>query len=248
MRIYGLIGYPLSHSFSKKYFTEKFSKEGIINAQFENYEIPSISQLPEIFNIENLRGLAVTIPYKELVIPLLNDISAEVQAINACNCIAINNRNYVGFNTDYLGFKLSFQTQLKEHHTDALILGTGGSSKAVAYALKQIGINCKIVSRQSDKKYISYQDINAELLDSYHVIINCTPLGTAPNINEAPEIPYHLLSEKHYLFDLVYNPAMTKFLQLGQEQGATIKNGYDMLSIQAEENWSNWVGSSLASH
>lgn len=241
MRIYGLIGYPLSHSFSKKYFSEKFNREGIINTQFKNFEIPTIHQLTEIFTIENLHGLAVTIPYKELVIPFLDDISAEVKSIHACNCITIKAGKRIGFNTDYLGFKVSFEKQLLPHHTDALILGTGGASKAVAYALRQMGIHYKMVSRHADTNFISYQEINAELMDSFQVIINCTPMGTAPNINEAPDIPYHLLSEKHYLFDLIYNPTLTKFLQLGQDRGAIIKNGYDMLAIQAEENWKIWV-------
>ncbi len=242
MHSYGLIGFPLSHSFSKKYFTEKFIREGIANAKFENYEIPSIQHLYGVLENEDLCGLAVTIPYKESVIPFLNDMSPEVKSINACNCIKITNGKLIGYNTDYLGFKGSFQKQMLPHHTDAIILGTGGSSKAVAYALIELGIKYTIVSRNSsNKNLISYKDLSAELMASHQVIINCTPVGTAPNIHEAPEIPYHFLTKKHYLFDLVYNPALTSFLKLGQERGAIIQNGYDMLALQAEENWKIWV-------
>lgn len=240
MRVFGLIGYPLHHSFSKKYFTEKFVREGITDARFENFEIPTIDKLTEVFAVENLHGLAVTIPYKEVVLPYLDELSTEATLINACNCIQIKSGKYTGFNTDYIGFSQSFQKLLQPHHTHALVLGTGGSSKAVQYALKRLGLSYQVVSRTVSNHSITYTAIDEDLLQTYNVIINCTPLGTYPGIEEAPPLPYHLLTEKHYLYDLVYNPALTKFLRLGQLQGATVQNGHDMLLFQAEENWKLW--------
>lgn len=240
MRLYGLIGYPLHHSFSKKYFTEKFIRENISDARFENFEIASLDLLPGIFGIENLCGLAVTIPYKEAVLPYFDELSLDAATINACNCIQFKTGKIIGFNTDYIGFAQSFQQLLQPHHTHALILGTGGSSKAVQYALQKMGIVYKTVSRKAEPNAISYNAINKSLLDRFNVIINCTPVGTFPNVDEAPFMPYHFISAKHYLYDLVYNPVFTKFLELGQKQGAAIKNGYDMLTLQAEENWKLW--------
>lgn len=240
MRVFGLIGYPLHHSFSQKYFTDKFLSEGIDDARFDNFEIASIDLLPDIFNVEDLCGLAVTIPYKEAVLPYLDELSTDVSAIQACNCIQFRNGRYIGFNTDYIGFTQSFQTLLQSHHTHAIVLGTGGASKAVQYALTKLGITYKIVSRKINGQTLTYDAIDASLLETYKVIINCTPLGTFPNDDEAPTLPYHLLNDSHYLYDLVYNPEVTRFLQLGKAQGAITKNGYDMLRLQAEENWRIW--------
>ncbi len=242
MRTFGIIGFPLSHSFSQKYFTKKFLDESITDAQFVNFPISSIEALPELLtSTPNLKGLAVTIPYKKKVLSYLMSATDEVKAMGACNCIKVVDGKLHGFNTDVVGFEKSFITHLHSHHTSALILGSGGAAAAVEFVLKKLNIDYKIVSRKSALDgVIKYTDLTEEVMETYTVIINCTPLGTYPNVDEAPEIPYHLLSPKHYLFDLVYNPPLTKFLSLGQQQGAAIQNGYDMLTIQAEKNWKIW--------
>ena len=243
MREYGLIGYPLSHSFSQKYFTEKFQRDGIHDAVFHAFPIPSIDYLPHLIEEHpQLKGFAITIPYKREVIKYLDSKTEAVEKMNACNCVCIKHGKLYGHNTDVIGFEKSFIRYLQPHHTKALILGTGGASSAVAFVLDKLHIDYRYVSRSSnaDLHILGYADINKAILDEYTVIINCTPLGTYPKIDEAPEIPYQLLTEKHYLFDLVYNPAKTKFLSLGEAQGAAIQNGYDMLILQAEENWKLW--------
>lgn len=243
MREYGLIGYPLSHSFSQKYFTQKFEKEAIADAVFHAFAIPSIGELPQLLKDHpQLVGFCITIPYKRSVMQYLNEASDAVKQMDACNCVRITNGKLYGFNTDVVGFERSFIKHLQPHHTHALILGTGGASSAVEFVLKQLNIAYYFVSRTKDesKNILGYADVNEALLATHSVIINCTPLGTYPNVDAAPELPYHLLTAKHYLFDLVYNPSKTKFLLLGEQQGATIENGSEMLALQAEENWKIW--------
>lgn len=242
-REFGLIGYPLSHSFSQKYFTAKFEKEGIDDAVFHAFSIPSINDLRDVLsNHPSLKGFAITIPYKREVMPFLHHASVDVVKMNACNCVQIKNGQLFGYNTDAIGFEQSFIKLLKPHHKKALILGTGGASSAVAFALQKLQIDYKFVSRIKDEArgVLSYNDFNETIFSECTIIINCTPLGTYPRIDETPNIPYNLLSDQHYLFDLVYNPVKTKFLALGEEHGATIQNGYEMLVLQAEENWHIW--------
>jgi shikimate dehydrogenase len=242
MNVYALIGFPLSHSFSEKYFTEKFKREGITNAVFKNFSIKNIDYLPEVLQEKNLKGIAVTIPYKKAVIPFLHKVSSTVRQIGACNCIRIENDKLIGFNTDVDGFERSFVKQLKPYHKNALILGTGGAAAAVEFVLKKLQINFRFVSRTglTENNIFSYTDLDDKVMKEYTIIINCTPLGTYPKNETCPEIPYTLLTYQHYLFDLVYNPSKTKFLHLGEQQGATIQNGYEMLVLQAEENWRIW--------
>lgn len=241
MRQYGLIGFPLSHSFSQKYFTEKFLRENIHDAEFLNFSIQQIEDVEKIFfDYPKLKGLAVTIPYKKSVISYLDNVSNAVKEIAACNCIKINQQYKTGFNTDVVGFEKSFIKHLQPHHTKALILGTGGAALAVKFVLEKLNIEYLVVSRQASEKTIVYADVNAEILNTYSVLINCTPLGTYPNINESPLLPYTFLNSSHYLFDLVYNPPLTAFLKHGKEKGCIIQNGYEMLVVQAEENWKIW--------
>jgi len=242
MKLYGLIGNPLTHSLSKKYFDEKFKKENLLSYQFQNFVLDHIEQIIEIVqNNSSLYGFAITIPYKQTIIPFLHFTSAEVLQIQACNCVKIIDGKFYGYNTDIIGFEKSFTELLQPHHNKALILGTGGAAKAVQFVLKKLGISFLHVSRKIiNETAITYQQINQQLLEEYTIIINTTPLGTFPNTNECPNIPYQLLTANHYLFDLVYNPPPTKFLQLGQQHKAIIKNGSDMLTIQAEENWKIW--------
>ena len=243
MKIYGLIGNPLSHSFSKKYFTEKFSKENIKDCEYQNFEIKNLQK--EILDLKNnpiLSGLNVTIPYKSDIIQFLDSISKECSEINACNCIKINDGKWSGFNTDVTGFEKSFAPFLQPHHKKALILGTGGSSKAVAYVLQKNGIEFLFVSRKKDglPGVINYESISSLLMQEYSIIINTTPAGMFPNVEGYPPLPYEYVSNKHYFFDLVYNPPKTIFLSRAKSMGAVIKNGSDMLSIQAEESWKIW--------
>ena len=238
MNKYGLIGYPLGHSFSRKYFTEKFEKEGI-DAQYLNFEIPGIEEFPNIINNNSeLVGLNVTIPYKQQVKQYLDAISEEAAAIGAVNVIRI--RDMHGFNTDVIGFRESIRPLLQPHHTRALVLGTGGASLAVKYALRQLGIEPLSVSRSSREGVITYDDLDATVMSDHTVIVNCTPLGTFPRVDDCAPIPYHLLTTRHLLFDLVYNPDETLFLRQGRERGAATKNGYEMLLRQADAAWEIW--------
>jgi len=241
IREYGLIGYPLTHSFSQKYFTEKFERESIADAVFHAFSIPSIEELPQLLETHpQLVGFCITIPYKRDVIKYLHETTDAVKTMNACNCVCINDGKLYGYNTDVTGFENSFIKLLKPHHTKALILGTGGAASAVEYALHKLKIDYKFVSRSKSNYSFTYEELDEKVISAYTVIINCSPVGTYPNTDAAPAIPYHLLTSQHYLFDLVYNPAKTKFLALGEEQGAAIQNGYEMLVLQAEENWKLW--------
>ncbi|TMM29042.1 shikimate dehydrogenase [Polaribacter aestuariivivens] len=242
-RVFGLLGKDISYSFSRGYFTEKFKKMGFEKCKYVNFDIPTIKKFPsEVIETPHLSGINVTIPYKQEVIPYLDKLDKTAKKIGAVNTIKLTKRgNLKGYNTDVIGFEKSISPFLKKHHKFALILGTGGASKAIAYALKQNKIDYKFVSRNpSGKKQISYENLSEEVINKYTVIINCTPLGTSPNVDKYPSIPYQFLSEKHLLFDLIYNPELTVFLSKGQEKGATVKNGYEMLEIQAEESWKIW--------
>jgi shikimate dehydrogenase len=241
MRQFGLIGYPLAQSFSKKFFTEKFERENLADCRYDTFSIPSIDDLANILKANpELCGLNVTIPYKEQVLSFLDEKSALVKKIKACNCIKIENGKLTGHNTDAPAFEQSLKEKLQPHHSKALILGTGGAAKAVEYSLKQLNISYKYVSRKPSAKSFSYEQLTDTLMQEYTLVINTTPLGMHPNIVEAPQIPYEALTPKHYLFDVVYNPSKTLFLQKGEKQGAAIKNGYEMLVLQAEESWRIW--------
>jgi shikimate dehydrogenase len=248
MKLYGLIGYPLGHSFSKKYFTEKFQREGLAECSYELFPIDSIRKLPELLNQHpELKGLNVTIPYKEQVLAYISNANEEVKAIGAANTIKIVEGDLMASNTDITGFEMSFKKKLKPSHHRALVLGTGGSSKAIRYVLKKLAIDFLLVSRNEivSNKTINYSSINEKIIHNYPVIINCTPAGMFPNDKEFPQIPYQYLTEKNYLFDLVYKPEKTVFLQKGEEKGSVIQNGYEMLVIQAEESWKIWNQSPL---
>jgi shikimate dehydrogenase len=246
MRLFGLIGYPLSHSFSKKYFTEKFEKEGLRDCVYENFPISGIHELKNILALPGLQGLNVTIPYKEQVIPYLHQASDAAKKINACNCIKIAGGKLYGFNTDIAGFENSLTSKLNPaSHQQALILGTGGSSKAVKYVLGKLGIKFKIISRKPSAGNLSYEQITKEIILAHKLIINTTPLGMFPNVVEAPPLPYQFLTPDHFLFDLIYNPEKTLFLKKGEEQGAQIQNGFEMLMMQAEANWKIWNNEEL---
>lgn len=241
MTKYGLIGYPLSHSFSKKYFTEKFERESIQDHVYELFPIESIGELPNLLKAETaLKGLNITIPYKEQVISYLDEQSDVVKAIQACNCICIRDGKLIGYNTDVLGFEKTLERQLKVSHKHALVLGTGGAAKAVHYVLQKKGIDYLEVSRAKREGNITYNELDEKIMASHTLIVNTTPLGMYPNLDESPSIPYHLLNEHHYLYDLVYNPAKTRFLVEGERRGAQIENGADMLVIQAEASWDIW--------
>lgn len=240
MQLYGLIGYPLTHSFSKKYFTEKFEKEGISGHAYELFELSSIDSLPGevLHKYPSLCGLNITIPYKESVIAFLDDASH--LPLPACNCIKISDGILKGFNTDITGFEKSLRVFWEPKHSPALVLGTGGAALAVCYVLKKMKIPFKQVSRSLQKADLTYDKLTPEVIADYKLIVNCTPLGTHPNTDVMPDLPATGIGPDHYLFDLVYNPPLTKFLKWGQDQGALIKNGADMLAIQAEESWRIW--------
>ncbi len=247
MKQFGLIGYPLGHSFSKKYFEEKFAKENLQNCVFDLFPIKEIEAFENVIESHlNLVGIAVTIPYKETVIPFLNNIDDVAKKIGAVNCIQFINGKTIGYNTDVIGFEKSLKPLLKEYHTKALILGTGGASKAVQYVLKNLGIPFLLVSRNKTDNVILYEDISTEIIEEHLLIINTTPLGMEPNEDTFPNIPYEHLSPQHLLYDLIYKPEKTLFLQKGQKQGCAIKNGFEMLVLQAEENWKIWAATSIS--
>lgn len=240
MNVYGLIGFPLGHSFSKRYFTEKFEKEQL-DCRFDNFAIPEIEQLQQILRDNPaLKGLSVTIPYKAQIIPFLHEATPEVQQMNACNSVRIRSGKLTGFNTDTIGFEQSLKKKLQSYHTKALILGTGGASKAVEYVLGKLGIQYTLVSRTAKPGIVSYDMLDKQYISDTLLIINATPAGTFPDTETYPLIPYEGITSKHLLFDLVYNPAKTIFLAKGEERGASIQNGYDMLIAQAEASWKLW--------
>ncbi len=242
-RLFGIIGYPLTHSFSERYFNDKFKELGLTDVAFKPFSIEDIYTIAQIIaEHPNLRGFAITIPHKKAILPFLQETTEDVKTMGACNCVRIMDGKLSGFNTDVVGFEQSFIKKLKPHHNKALILGSGGAAAAVEFVLRKLHIDYKFVSRikNTEGDNLTYQELTAEIIHNYPVIINTTPLGTFPNVDDAADIPYHLLTPNHYLFDLVYNPAETKFLRLGKEQGAAVENGYEMLVLQAEENWKIW--------
>lgn len=240
---FGLVGKNISYSFSKAHFTAKFETEDL-QYTYENFDIEHISKFPKILeNEKDIIGLNVTIPYKEQVIPYLDKLHETAQKIGAVNTIKrYPSGKTKGFNTDYYGFKKSIQPFLKPHHQTALILGTGGASKAVAYALNKLKIKFEYVSRSSNPiaKFL-YSDLTEDIIKKHHIIINCTPIGTHPNVNECPDIPYDGITNEHLLYDLIYNPIQTKFLICGEIKGAKICNGSKMLEYQAEKAWEIWT-------
>ena len=248
MTTYGLIGYPLGHSFSRKFFTEKFEQEDI-DAQYLNFEIPSIEEFPNIIaSHPELLGLNVTIPYKQQVMQYLDEISPEAKAIGAVNVVRCQRSTVncqpklTGYNSDVIGFVESIKPLLKPHHEKALILGTGGASKAIHYGLEEkLGMEMLFVSRTSRENMITYNDITKDLLQDYTVIVNCSPVGMFPKVDECPALPYEAMNENHLLYDLVYNPLETLFMKKGAAQGATVKNGLEMLHLQAIASWEFWT-------
>lgn len=242
MKVYGLIGYPLSHSFSKGFFAEKFVREGIRGCVYDSFSLPAITDLPPLMaqHGEALQGLNVTIPYKEAVIPYLDELSPAAAKMKAVNCIRFINGRKIGHNTDAIGFRRSLEPLLQPHHNKALVLGTGGAAKAVQYVLEALNIPYQLVSRKEGPDNITYKELNADIMHSHTLIVNTTPLGMYPKVDEAPELPYELMTEQHLLYDLIYNPETTTFLQRGKNKGATIKNGHEMLILQAEASWEIW--------
>ena len=239
---FGLLGRNISYSFSKGYFTDKFNSENFAGCTYENFDIPEIDAFAEVIkNTSDLKGLNVTIPYKETIFPFLDTLSKKATLIGAVNTIKITKKGKLkGYNTDYYGFKKSLQPLLLPHHKKALILGTGGASKGVAFALDELGIPYTFVSRELKENTIDYKRINATTFDNYHIIINATPVGTSPNVEAFPLIPYEFFTDKHIAYDLIYNPAETQFLKKAKQHGAQIKNGLDMLIFQAEKAWKIW--------
>ena len=248
MKLLGLIGYPLSHSFSKKYFTQKFENEGLTHDwEYELFPIESIEQLPDLLRGHpNLVGLNATIPYKEDVIYWLDELDETAEVIGAVNCIQIIDGKLKGYNTDYYGFQKSLLDLLhnpspKENlDIKALILGTGGSAKAVGYALKKLEIPYLSVSRHISEHGLTYQDLDEAVMASHQLIVNCTPLGMSPNTDGCPPIPYEYIDYQHFMYDLIYNPEETTFMKKGKERGAKVKSGLDMLYFQAEKGWEIW--------
>ncbi|WP_185869507.1 shikimate dehydrogenase family protein [Blattabacterium cuenoti] len=242
--IFGLIGKDIHYSFSKEFFLKKFQKERINYAKYEVFDIPKIEKVSFIFKNPFLKGCNVTIPYKTSIIPFLTRLTTETRLIGSVNVIKIKDQHRIGYNTDVFGFELSFKKDIKkflcQRNLKALILGTGGVSKAVSFVLKKLEIPYQYVSRKKNKNALSYEDINKNLLNKYKIIINCTPLGTYPNINFCPPLPYEYCTNKHYFYDMVYNPSKTLFIKKGKEKGAITRNGLDMLYLQAEESWKIW--------
>ncbi|MBL6872806.1 MAG: shikimate dehydrogenase [Flavobacteriales bacterium] len=237
MKTFGLIGYPLKHSFSKNYFEKKFKEENISHFQYINFESEKLEKLFENELLSELSGFNVTIPFKESIIPFLDDIDESAKEINAVNCVKRVNDKLIGHNTDYIGFKKSIKPLLNNTHKKALILGSGGASKAIIYALKELKIEYKVISRKSE---FNYHSIDKKTINNHQIIINCTPLGTYPDIHSFPPIPYEYLSENHLLYDLVYNPEETEFLKKGKYYNCQTKNGLEMLQIQAEKSYIIW--------
>ncbi|WP_341656755.1 shikimate dehydrogenase [Blattabacterium cuenoti] len=243
-RIYGLIGKDIKYSFSRKFFLEKFKQESIFNADYEIFDISKIEDVSFIFQNPYLKGCNVTIPYKTSIIPFLTKIMPEAKFIGSVNVVKITNKCRIGFNTDVLGFECSFKKKFKQFKNKknfkALILGTGGVSKSISFVLEKLKIPYQYISRKKNRGFLVYEDINQNLLNQYKIIINCTPIGTYPNINTCPSLPYQYVSSEHYFYDLVYNPNKTLFLKKAEKKGAFIQNGLEMFYFQAEESWKIW--------
>lgn len=240
MKTFGLLGKNISYSFSRTYFTEKFKKENI-DAKYYNFDLEEINEFRDVIKeMPELQGLNVTIPYKQEIITFLDDLAPEAKEIGAVNTVKVNGNKLIGYNTDYIGFSESIKPLLKTQHKKALILGTGGASKAIAYALKELEIEYKFVSRSSGNDRLKYEDLSEEIIRDHKVIINTTPVGTFPDVEKYPKFPIQYLTNKHLVYDLIYNPGTTQLLALAKEQGATVKNGLKMLELQAESAWNIW--------
>lgn len=239
---YGLVGKNISYSFSRGYFSKKFAEKELAGHSYENFDLSEISEFPDLVRNNCLFGLNVTIPYKEAIIPFLDDLDEISEKIGAVNTICFKNDKIIGYNTDAYGFRQALLTNLKEHHTNALILGTGGASKAIAYVFEKLNIYYQFVSREPGKKQLGYEDLNKSILQKNQIIVNCSPVGTFPDTEARPKIPYQFLTPKHLLFDLIYNPEKTAFLKEGEARGASIENGLKMLQQQAEKSWEIWNG------
>ena len=238
---FGLVGKNISYSFSKGYFRDKFSDLGLEGYSYENFDLQHIDEFPELLKSNpEVKGLNVTIPYKQEIIPYLDDLDAKAREIGAVNTIQFDGERLIGHNTDAFGFRKSIEPFLGSHHDRALILGTGGASKAIAYVLGQLGIGVTYVSRSPDDRQIGYADIGRSVLTDHPILVNCTPLGTHPDVARKPDIPYTYLTDRHLLFDLIYNPAKTAFLKEGEQRGAQIVNGLQMLRLQADRAWEIW--------
>jgi shikimate dehydrogenase len=241
MKRYGLIGYPLTHSLSEQYFTQKFIEQGIDDCVYEKFSIPYISDLYGILKTHpDLCGFNITIPYKKEVLPFLTERSKAVEEVGACNCVKIEAEKLIGFNTDVIGFENSLIPFLKPSHNRALVLGTGGAALAIVYVLRKLEIDFSYVSRTATSGQLAYNDLDASVLATHTIIINTTPLGMFPTIEACPDIPYHLLTPEHHLFDLTYNPAVSTFLTKGMQMHATFQNGQQMFVEQAEQSWRIW--------
>ncbi|MFD2554051.1 shikimate dehydrogenase family protein [Sphingobacterium tabacisoli] len=241
----GLIGFPLGHSFSKNYYLSKFEDEEINDVNYDLYSLENINQFPSLFlNDNRFRGFNVTIPHKQTVMGFIDDLSIEAKEIGAVNCITVHRSedkvSLKGYNTDAFGFETSLTPLLTPQHNRALVLGNGGAAKAILYTFEKLGIPYTIVSRSKTNGHLTYEQLNEDLISSHPIIVNCTPLGTFPNIEECPQIPYEYISNRHLLYDLIYNPVETLFLQKGRSQNAITKNGHEMLILQAEKNWQIW--------
>lgn len=244
MKKLGLIGYPLAHSFSKKYFNEKFARENIAGYAYDVFPLQTIDKFPALLKSEpELVGLSVTIPHKETVIQYLDELDETAREIGAVNCIKIENGKPKGYNTDAFGFRQSLRPFLDSNHDKALIFGTGGAAKAVAYVLQSLGIHYWFVSRSKNNadNCLHYDDVNESIVSSCKLLINCTPVGMSPNVKDCPPLPYNAITPQHLVYDLIYNPEETLFLKKAKEQGALISNGYNMLVFQAEEAWRIWT-------
>ncbi len=238
---FGLVGKDISYSFSRGYFTQKFADLGLEDHSYENFDFQAIEEIQDVLdNNSDIKGMNVTIPYKQEVMPFLTELDPEAEKIGAVNTIQFSKNGLKGFNTDAYGFKNAMAPFLKPHHTKALILGTGGASKAVAYVLGELGISYVFVSRNPGKNKISYDQVTEEVLKEHTILINCTPLGTHPNIEQRPALPYEFITDQHFLFDLIYNPEKTAFLAAGEAKGAQISNGLRMLELQADRSWEIW--------
>ncbi|NHF61189.1 shikimate dehydrogenase [Flavobacteriaceae bacterium TP-CH-4] len=239
---FGLIGKNIGYSFSKGYFTKKFKDLGLDQHSYENFDLPQIGDFEALKGqTDTIKGFNVTIPYKEAILPYLTTIDPEAEKIGAVNTIKVEGATFTGYNTDVYGFQQSLEPLLQPQHTKALILGTGGASKAVAYVLKALDIDYRLVSRRPRTDELGYDALTEEIMERHTIIVNCTPLGTYPNISEKPPIPYHFVHRGHLLFDLIYNPPKTAFLAEGEARGATISNGLRMLQLQAERAWEIWT-------
>ena len=240
-KIFGLIGQNISYSYSKKHFSEKFKQLNLKNCRYENFDIPNLENFEKIIYSNNIKGLNVTIPFKRKIIPFLDSIDVDAKKIGAVNTIKINSKKkLIGYNTDYIGFIKSIKPFLQKNHKKAIILGTGGASKAIIYALHILNISTVNVSRNTNKGDISYKELDSNKMKECQIIINCSPVGTFPKINKCPEIPYEHINESHICFDLIYNPRETKFLKESKKRSGVTINGEKMLKIQAEESWKIW--------